>query len=140
MPYSVIPVQLDLPTSLKHQCWLHTSRDGHLIGIIAFEGDAPELNWYDLEYLRRRSDEFSVMAFPEYISALIIDLRHLEARLEADVPIFPWRLTEDDCPIRVLVSDEQRAYYSSVFEPAWLAWDLQATLKDMRDFFDMRFH
>jgi hypothetical protein len=27
-----------------------------------------------------------------------------------------------------------------VFEPAWLAWDLQATLKDMRDFFDMYLH
>lgn len=140
MPYSLTPIHLELPTKLTYRCTLHTSRDGHLIGVIAFEGDTVPLSWYDLEFLRRRSDEFSVMAFPEYIAGLIIDLRNLTALLPADAPIFPWRLTEEDCPIRVLVSQEQRAHYSSVFEPAWLAWDLQATIKDMREFFDMHFH
>lgn len=140
MPYTITPISLELPTSLSHHCWTHTSRDGHLIGVIAFESSQTQINWFDLEYIRRRTDEFAVMAFPDYISALIIDLRGLTALLDTEAPIFPWRLTEEDCPIRILVHYEQRAHYSAVFEPAWLAWDLQATLKDLRDFFDMNYH
>lgn len=140
MPYSITPVSLELRSTITHQCSLHTTRDGHVIGIIAFEGNAPELNWHDLEYMRRRCEEFSLMAFPDYIAGFIIDLRHLTALLDVEAPIIPWRISEDECPIRVLVGSEQRDYYSSTFEPAWLAWDLQATLKDMRDFFDTSFH
>lgn len=140
MPYSTISVSLEISTSLTHQCSLHTSRDGHLIGIIAFEGQQAQLNWHDLEYMRRRCEEFSLMAFPDYIAAFIVDLRGVTALLDGEAAILPWRIAEDDCPIRVLVSDEQRAYYSAVLEPAWLAWDLDATLKDMREFLDMHYH
>lgn len=140
MPYQLSNVSLDLKSSLSHECAIHTTRDGHLVGIISFKGEHPFLNWHDYEYLRRRTDEFSLMAFPDFISAMIIDLRDLQAWLAADAPIIPWRLSDEDCPIRILVSDEQRAHYSSVFEPAWLAWDLQATIKDMREFFDMHLH
>ncbi|MDR9777910.1 hypothetical protein RJJ65_35850, partial [Rhizobium hidalgonense] len=67
MPYSTTPVSLDIPSTLRHQCSLHTSRDGHLVGIIAFEGQSPNLTWQDLEYMRRRCEELSLMAFPDYI-------------------------------------------------------------------------
>lgn len=140
MPYQINPVSLDLSSSLTHQCSLHTTRDGHLVGIISFKSDQPQLNWHDYEYLRRRTDEFSLMTFPDYIAALIIDLRDVQAWLTAEAPIIPWRLSEEDCPVRILVGSEQRAHYSSVFEPAWLAWDLQSTIKDMREFFDMHLH
>lgn len=140
MPYSTTPVSLEIPTTITHQCRLHTSRDGHLIGIIAFESGSTTLNWQDLEYIRRRCEELSLMAFPDFIAAFIVDLRDLAALLDGDAPILPWRIAEDDCPVRVLVSDEQRAHYSAVLEPAWLAWDLDATIKDMREFLDMDYH
>ncbi len=140
MPYTLQPISLDLQTTTQHECLLHTSRDGHLIGIISFVKESPLLVWQDLEYIRRKTEDFSVMPFPECIAALIIDLRDFKPWLSADAPIIPWRLTEEDCPIRILVTPEQRQHYSSVFEPAWLAWDLQATIKDMRDFFDMYLH
>lgn len=140
MPYQINPVSLDLSSSLTHQCSLHTTRDGHLVGIIAFQSEQPLLNWHDYEYLRRRTDEFALMTFPDYIAALIIDLREVQALLTAEAPIIPWRLSEEDCPVRILVGSDHRAHYSAVFEPAWLAWDLQATIKDMREFFDMHLH
>lgn len=140
MPYQINPVSLDLSSSFTHQCSLHTTRDGHLVGIISFKSEQERLTWYDYEYLRRRTDEFSLMTFPDYIAALIIDLREVHALLTAEAPIIPWRLSEEDCPVRILVASEQRAHYSSVFEPAWLAWDLQSTIKDMREFFDMHLH
>lgn len=140
MSYTITPISLDLQTSLSHQCWTHQSRDGYLIGVIAFESTAPQLSWVDLEYMRRRTEEFAMLATPDYIAALVIDLRGLSPLLDSEAPIFPWRLTEEDCPMRILVHADQRAHYSSVFEPAWLAWDLQATLKDLRDFFDMQYH
>lgn len=140
MPYSTTPVSLDIPSTLRHQCSLHTSRDGHLVGIIAFEGQSPNLTWQDLEYMRRRCEELSLMAFPDYIAAFIVDLRGLVALLDGDSPILPWRIAEDECPVRVIVSNAQRAHYSSVLEPAWLAWDLDATLKDIREFLDTNYH
>lgn len=140
MPYATSPISLKLASHLNHQCSLHNTRDGHLVGIIAFHSEQPFLTWHDFEYLRRRTDEFAMMAFPDFIAALIIDLSGLIPLLRADAPIIPWRLIDEDCPIRILVSSSQRAHYSAVFEPAWLAWDLDAALKDMREFFDMNYH
>ena len=140
MPYVLKPVSLELNARTHHECMLHTTRDGYLIGIISFINEYPVLTWQDLEYIRRKGEEFSVMAFPHAVSAMIIDLRDFKPWLSADAPIIPWRMMEEDCPVRILVSAEQRRHYSAVFEPAWLAWDLQATLKDMREFFDMYLH
>ncbi len=152
------PVDLAVDSQLTHQTWLHTSTDDHLIGVITFYVTAlvdpnkplvptmqpssehvvscdalPRHNtWDDIEYIRRRIDEFSIVGFPDFLSALIIDLSHLPFLLDADAPIFPWRMLEDHCPIRVLVHGQQRAHYSSVFEPAWLAWDLEHALLDLR--------
>lgn len=140
MPYTTTPVSLKLASHITHECSIHTTRDGHIIGIISFQSDQPYLTWHDFEYLRRRTDEFSMMAFPDFIAALVIDLQGLQPLLRADAPIVPWRIIDEECPVRILVNAEQRAHYSGVFEPAWLAWDLQSTLKDMRDFFDMNYH
>jgi hypothetical protein len=140
MPYILKPVSLELDARTQHECMLHTTRDGYLIGIISFVNEYPVLKWQDLEYIRRQGEAFSVMAFPHPIAALIIDLRDFKPWLGADAPLIPWRMMEEDCPVRILVSAEQRQHYSAVFEPAWLAWDLQASLKDMRDFFDMYLH
>jgi len=140
MPHRIEPVTLEVETPVRYKSWLHTTRDYHLIGIIAFA--APESHvaaqWDDLEYIRRRTDEFSIIGFPEFLAAMVLDLRDLPFLLDADAPVFPWRMMEEDCPIRVLVSSDQRAHYSSVFEPAWLAWDMDSCLADIRAILDRK--
>ena len=100
MAYQRQSVALDLDTDVTHQCYLHTSRDEHLIGIIEFSKPSYVVKWGDLEYFRRRTDEFSVMPLPDCINAMIIDIRNVAAFLDNEVPIIPWRLIEEDCPIR----------------------------------------
>ncbi len=140
MPHSIEPVSLEVDTPVRYQSWLHTTRDYHLIGVIAFSAPETHLQaqWDDLEYMRRRTDEFSVIGFPEFLSAMVIDLRGLPFRLDMEAPIFPWRMLEENCPIRILVHQDQRAHYSSVFEPSWLGWDMDACISDIRQLLDSK--
>ncbi|AXI01774.1 hypothetical protein [Aquirhabdus parva] len=140
MPHRIEPVTLEVETPVRYKTWLHTTRDYHLIGVIAFSAPETRLTaeWDDLEYIRRRADEFSIIGFPEFLAGMVIDLRDLPFLLDAEAPIFPWRMMEEDCPIRVLVSSDHRAHYSSVFEPAWLGWDLDACISDIRTLLDSK--
>lgn len=140
MPHHLEPITLEVETPVTYKSWLHTTRDYHLVGVIAFA--APETHlagaWDDIEYIRRRTDEFSIIGFPEFLSAMVLDLRDLPFLLDADAPVFPWRMMEEECPIRVLVNHDHRAHYSSVFEPAWLAWDLDSCIADIRSLLDRK--
>jgi hypothetical protein len=140
MPHHLEPITLEVETLVTYRSWLHTTRDYHLVGVIAFA--APETHlagvWDDIEYIRRRTDEFSIIGFPEFLSAMVLDLRDLPFLLDADAPVFPWRMMEEECPIRVLVSKAQLAHYSSVFEPAWLGWDLDSCIADIRLLLDRK--
>ncbi|WP_410210896.1 hypothetical protein [Aquirhabdus sp.] len=140
MPHRIEPVTLEVETPVRYKTWLHTTRDYHLIGVIAFSAPETRLTaeWDDLEYIRRRADEFSIIGFPEFLAGMVIDLRDLPFLLDAEAPIFPWRMMEEDCPIRVLVSSDHRAHYSSVFEPAWLGWDLDTCISDIRTLLDSK--
>ena len=80
---------------------MHHTRDEHLIGIIEFNKPSSILKWGDLEYFRRRTEEFSVMPLPDCINAMIIDIRNVQPFLDNEVPILPWRLLEEDCPVRL---------------------------------------
>ncbi|MFW1981551.1 hypothetical protein, partial [Acinetobacter baumannii] len=88
-------VTLDLDTDVTHQCYLHQTRDDHLIGINEFNKPSYELKWGDLEYFRRSTEEFSVMPFPECINAMIVDIRNINVFLDNEVTILPWRLLEE---------------------------------------------
>ncbi len=140
MPHRLEPITLEVETLVTYKSWLHTTRDYHLIGVIAFA--APETHikaeWDDVEYIRRRTDEFSIIGFPEFLAGMVLDLRDLSFLLDADAPIFPWRMMEEECPIRVIVNHAQRAHYSAVFEPAWLAWDLDSGIADIRGLLDRK--
>ena len=140
MPFTIEQVSLELDTPVTYKTWLHTTRDYHLIGMIAFSApDSRKIaRWDDLEYMRRRTDEFSIISFPDFLSAMVIDLSNLPFLLDGEAPIFPWRMLEENCPIRILVSADQRAHYSSVFEPAWLDWDREHAMSDIRNLLDTR--
>lgn len=140
MSYGKQPVTLELETDVAHHCYLHTTRDGHLIGIITFEKSDSELNWRDFEYFRRRTEEFSVMPFPDCINAMIIDIRQVEALIDSEVPILPWRLLEEECPIRLVVPAEHLAHYVGFFEPTWLCTDLESAICEIREYMDMFVH
>lgn len=142
MPYPIEQVSLELETPLTYQTWLHATRDYHLIGVIRFSAPDSQQSptWDDLEFLRRRTDEFSVVGFPEFLSAMVIDLSALPFVVDGEAPIFPWRMLEDNCPIRVLVSAQHRAHYSAVFEPAWLEWSMEVAIRDLRNALDSRIH
>ena len=79
MAYRQQSVTLDLDTDVTHQCHLHYTRDQHLIGIIEFSKPSYILKWGDLEFFRRRTEEFSVMPFPECVNAMINDIRSVQA-------------------------------------------------------------
>ncbi|HBG82811.1 MAG TPA: hypothetical protein DDX00_03345, partial [Acinetobacter radioresistens] len=70
MAYRLQRTSLDLDTDVTHQCYLHHTRDLHLIGIIEFSKPSYVLKWGDLEYFRRRTEEFSVMPFPDCVNAM----------------------------------------------------------------------
>ena len=48
MTYRRQSVSLDLDTDVTHQCYLHKTRDEHLIGIIEFNKPSYILKWGDL--------------------------------------------------------------------------------------------
>lgn len=96
--------------------------------------------WSDLEYFRRRTEEFSVMPFPECISAMVIDIRHVEPYLDNEVPILPWRLMEEECPVRLVVQADRMQHYVGFFEPTWLCSDVETAIAEIREFMDMFVH
>ncbi|MCE6008056.1 hypothetical protein ACNJ69_06570 [Acinetobacter soli] len=140
MSYRQQNVTLDLDTDVTHQCTLHHTRDEHLIGIIEFSKPSFSIKWGDLEYFRRRTEEFSVMPFPDCVNAMIIDIRNVNAFLDNEVPIIPWRLLEEECPIRLIVPHECLAHYIGVFEPTWINTDLDSAISELREFMDMFVH
>ncbi|HBG83239.1 MAG TPA: hypothetical protein DDX00_05575, partial [Acinetobacter radioresistens] len=111
-----------------------------LIGIIEFSKPSYVLKWGDLEYFRRRTEEFSVMPFPDCVNAMIIDIRNISAFLDQEVPIIPWRLLEEDCPIRLVVPQDRIEHYSGIFEPTWLSSDVDSAIQEIREFVDMFVH
>ncbi|WP_046205776.1 hypothetical protein [Acinetobacter radioresistens] len=140
MAYRLQCTSLDLDTDVTHQCYLHHTRDLHLIGIIEFSKPSYVLKWGDLEYFRRRTEEFSVMPFPDCVNAMIIDIRNISAFLDQEVPIIPWRLLEEDCPIRLVVPQDRIEHYSGIFEPTWLSSDVDSAIQEIREFVDMFVH
>jgi hypothetical protein len=140
MAYRQQSVSLDLDTDVTHQCSLHYTRDQNLIGIIEFSKPTYILKWGDLEYFRRRTDELSVMPFPECINAMIIDIRNISAFLDAEVPIIPWRLLEEECPIRLIVPQDRIDHYAGFFEPTWLSTDIDSAILELRESMDMFVH
>ncbi len=140
MTYQTKCVTLDLDTDVSHDCAVHTTRDGHLIGIIEFHKASEQLTWGDLEYFRRRTEEFSVMPFPDCINAMIIDIRHVQPFLDNEVPILPWRLMEEECPVRLVVEPDHLEHYVGIFEPTWLCSDVDIAIAEIREFMDMFVH
>ena len=140
MAYRQQSVTLDLDTDVTHQCGLHYTRDEHLIGIIEFNKPSHILKWGDLEYFRRRTEELSVMPFPECIDAMVIDIRNIVPSLDNEVPIIPWRLLEEDCPIRLVVPQERIEHYAGLFEPTWLTGDVETAIQEIREYIDMFVH
>lgn len=43
------------------------------------------------------------MPLPDCINAMIVDIRNVQPFLDNEVPILPWRLLEEDCPVRLVV-------------------------------------
>lgn len=140
MAYRLTPVDLSLSTDVSHECLLNRTRDQHLIGIIKFSKPATEFSWQDVEYCRRRIEEFSVMPFPDCINAMIIDIQDFHAFIDNDMVLTPWRLQEEDCPIRLIVPQEQMTNYAGIFEPTWLTNDLETAIREIREFMDMFVH
>mgnify|MGYP006947055377 FL=1 len=140
MAYRQQSVSLDLDTDVTHQCALHHTRDQHLIGIIEFSKPSFLLRWQDLEYFRRRTEEMSVMPFPDCVNAMIIDVRNVAAWLDNDVPIIPWRLLEEECPVRLVVPADRVEHYAGFFEPTWLTTDTETAIQEIRHFMDMFVH
>ena len=140
MAYRQQSVSLDLETDVTHQCSLHYTRDQHLIGIIEFNKPSFILTWGDLEFFRRRTDELSVMPFPDCINAMVIDIRNFTAVLAMEVPIIPWRLLEEECPVRIVVPQERLDHYAGFFEPTWLTTDMDSAIQEIREYMDMFVH
>ena len=140
MTYLRQSVSLDLDTDVTAQCFLHTTRDENLIGIVEFKKPSYILKWGDLEFFRRRTEELSVMPLPECINAMIIDIRDVAAFLDNEVPIIPWRLIEEDCPIRLVVPHDRMEHYSGIFEPTWLSIDQATAIQELREMMDMFVH
>ena len=140
MTYRQQQVTLDLETDVTHQCSLHYTRDQHIVGIIEFSKPSYILKWGDLEYFRRRTEEFSVMPFPECINAMIVDIRNVVAFLDNEVPILPWRLLEEDCPVRLVVPHDRLEHYTGLFEPTYLATSVETAIQELRESMDMFVH
>ena len=71
---------------------------------------------------------------------MVIDVRNVAAWLDNDVPIIPWRLLEEECPVRLVVPAERIEYYAGFFEPTWLTSDVETAIQEIRDFMDMFVH
>ncbi|ESK40685.1 hypothetical protein P256_01140 [Acinetobacter nectaris CIP 110549] len=140
MPYKLQAVSLDLTTDVTHECYLHYTRDQHMIGVMKFYKEGYQLKWEDLEYIRRRTEEFSVMPYPDCIVAMIVDIRDVAPFIDQDVPIIPWRLVDEECPIRIVVPQDRLEFYSGFFEPTWLTSSIDTALSEIRTFMDMFVH
>ena len=140
MAYRQQSVTLDLDTDVTHQCHLHYTRDQHLIGIIEFSKPSYILKWGDLEFFRRRTEEFSVMPFPECVNAMIIDIQNVQAFLDNETPIIPWRLLEEECPVCLVVPQDRLDHYIGLFEPTWLTTDIETAISEIREYMDMFVH
>ncbi|MFT4020145.1 MAG: hypothetical protein QM666_01355 [Acinetobacter sp.] len=140
MTYQTEAVTLDLDSDVTHQCFLHHTRDNHLIGIIEFNKPSYLLRWQDLEYFRRRTEEFVLMPYPDLISAIIIDIRLIKDFLDQETPIIPWRMIDEDCLIRLVVPTDRVEHYAGVFEPTWLSTDVDSAIAEIREFMDMFVH
>lgn len=140
MSYKLKPVSLDLTTDVTHECFLHYTRDAHTIGIIEFTKPTYQLSWSDLEYFRRRTEELSVMPFPDCIGAMVIDIRNVAPFIDQDTPLVPWRLLEEECPIRLIVPTERLEFYAGFIEPTWLSSDINTALEEIRTYLDMFVH
>ena len=140
MAYRQQSVTLDLDTDVTHQCHLHYTRDQHLIGIIEFSKPSYILKWGDLEFFLLRTEEFSVMPFPECVNAMIIDIRNVQAFLDNETPIIPWRLLEEECPVRLVVPQDRLDHYIGLFEPTWLTTDIETAISEIREYMDMFVH
>jgi hypothetical protein len=139
MSYRQQSVTLDLDTDVTHECSLHVTRDEHLIGIISFNKASYSLKWGDLEYFRRRTEEFSVMPFPDCINAMIIDIRNVNSFLDNEVPILPWRYLKKNVHSSGR-STRSFEHYAGFFEPTWLSTDLDSAIQELREFMDMFVH
>lgn len=140
MAYRLIPISLSLATDVTHQCWLHRTRDQYLIGVIKINKPDSEFTWGDVEYCRRRIEEFSVMPFPECVNAMVIDIQDFHPFIDNEMVLTPWRLQEEDCPIRLIVNPDQVDAYAGIFDATWLSTDTTTAIKEIRQFMDMFVH
>ena len=140
MSYRLTPISLSLATDVTHRCWLHRSRDEHLIGVIELTKPDSELTWNDIEYCRRRIEELSVMPFPDCINALVIDLQSFSPQVDQEFMMLAWRLQEEECPIRLVVNADQFDDYLGVFDPIIVATDVHEAVKEIRQSLDMLVH
>ena len=140
MSFRLTPISLSLATDVTHRCWLHRSRDEHLIGVIELTKPNSELTWNDIEYCRRRIEELSVMPFPDCINALVIDLQSFSPQVDQEFMMLAWRLQEEECPIRLVVNADQFDDYLSVFDPIIIAANVHEAVKEIRQSLDMLMH
>lgn len=140
MSFRLTPISLSLATDVTHRCWLHRSRDEHLIGVIELTKPDSELTWNDIEYCRRRIEELSVMPFPDCINALVIDLQSFSSQVDQEFLMLAWRLQEEECPIRLVVNPDQFDDYLGVFDPIIVATDVHEAVKEIRQSLDMLMH
>lgn len=140
MSFRLTPISLSLATDVTHRCWLHRSRDEHLIGVIELTKPDSELTWSDIEYCRRRIEELSVMPFPDCINALVIDLQSFSPQVDQEFMMLAWRLQEEECPIRLVVNSDQFDDYLGVFDPIIVATDVHEAVKEIRQSLDMLVH
>lgn len=140
MSFRLTPISLSLATDVTHRCWLHRSRDEHLIGVIELTKPDSELTWNDIEYCRRRIEELSVMPFPDCINALVIDLQSFSPQVDQEFMMLAWRLQEEECPIRLVVNSDQFDDYLGVFDPIIVATDVHEAVKEIRQSLDMLVH
>ena len=140
MSYRLTPISLSLATDVTHRCWLHRSRDEHLIGVIELTKPDSELTWNDIEYCRRRIEELSVMPFPDCINALVIDLQSFSPQVDQEFMMLAWRLQEEECPIRLVVNPDQFDDYLGVFDPIIVATDVHDAVREIRQALDMFVH
>ena len=140
MSFRLTPISLSLATDVTHRCWLHRSRDEHLIGVIELTKPDSELTWNDIEYCRRRIEELSVMPFPDCINALVIDLQSFSPQVDQEFMMLAWRLQEEECPIRLVVNPDQFDDYLGVFDPIIVATDVHEAVREIRQALDMFVH
>lgn len=140
MAYTLTPISLHLNTDITHKCHIHLTRDQNLVGVIEFFKSDYTLKWEDLEYIRRRTEEFSIMPLPECITGMVIDIRQLIPFISPEVPIIPWKLIDEECPIRLIVPTDRMDFYAGFFEPTWLTSDLNTAISEIRAVLDTLVH